>query len=160
MGKPHPLELRERVVAFVDEGHTHRAAAVHFRVSPRLANDMIILRRQTGSLVPKPQGHGGKVGKLRDQHEWVRQRLADNGDLTLDDLVVELVERGVRVHRSAVGKLLNRLGLSHKKICSPVKPTGLISRPNGTCGSTAGGHSSTGPYHDWSSLMRRRQTRN
>ena len=43
MGKPHPVELRERVVTFVDEGHSHRAAAVHFRVSPRFVNDMIIL---------------------------------------------------------------------------------------------------------------------
>ncbi|RYH05259.1 transposase, partial [Tropicimonas sp. IMCC6043] len=27
MGKPHPMELRERVVAFVEEGNTHRSAA-------------------------------------------------------------------------------------------------------------------------------------
>ena len=33
MGKPHPKELRQRVVAFVEEGHSHRAAAAHFRVS-------------------------------------------------------------------------------------------------------------------------------
>ena len=25
MGKPHPIELRERVVAFVEEGHSRRA---------------------------------------------------------------------------------------------------------------------------------------
>ncbi len=49
MGKPHPLALRERVVAFVEEGHTHRAAAAHFRVSPRFVNDMVILKRETGS---------------------------------------------------------------------------------------------------------------
>lgn len=115
MGKPHPIELRERVVSFVDGGHSHRAAAVHFRVSPRFVNDMIILRRQTGSLRPKPQGHGGKVGKLRDQHDWIRQRLAEDGELTLDALVLELAERGVKVHRSAIGNLLGRLGLSHKK---------------------------------------------
>lgn len=119
MGKPHPVELRERVVAFVDEGHTHRAAAAHFRVSPRFVNDMIILRRKTGSLAPKPQGHGGKVGKLRGQHDWIRRRLAADGELTLDELVVELADRGVKVHRSAVGRLLGRLGLSHKK-----KPAG------------------------------------
>ncbi|GAA5541498.1 Mobile element protein [Ochrobactrum soli] len=27
MGKPHPIELRERVVAFVNEGNSHREAA-------------------------------------------------------------------------------------------------------------------------------------
>jgi transposase len=56
MGKPHPIELRERVVAFVEAGHTHRAAADHFRVSPRFVNNMVILRRETGSLEAKKQG--------------------------------------------------------------------------------------------------------
>lgn len=27
MGKPHPIELRGRVVAFVEEGNSHREAA-------------------------------------------------------------------------------------------------------------------------------------
>ena len=95
------------------KGEVFRGA--HFRVSPRFVNDMIILRRETGSLEPKAQGHGGKVGKLRGHEDWVRHRLARNGDLTLDELVLELAERGVTVHRSAVGKLLHRLGFSHKK---------------------------------------------
>ena len=43
MSKPHPIELRERVVAFVDEGHGHRESARHFRVSPKFVNDMIKL---------------------------------------------------------------------------------------------------------------------
>ena len=41
MGKPHPIELRERVVAFVDEGHGHRETAGHFRVSPKFVNDTV-----------------------------------------------------------------------------------------------------------------------
>lgn len=114
MGKPHPLALRERVVAFVEEGHSHRAAAAHFRVSPRFVNDMVILKRETGSLGPKRQGNPG-VGKLSSQHKWLRSRVSENGDLTLDELTVELASRGVTVHRSAVGRLLRRLGLSHKK---------------------------------------------
>ena len=119
MGKPHPMELRERVVAFVEEGHTHRCAAAHFRVSPRFVNTMVILKRETGSLAAKRQGHGGVVGKLKDHGAWVRQRMAENGDLTLDALCLELAGRGVRVHRSSVSRLLHRLGLSHKK-----KPSG------------------------------------
>jgi len=114
MGKPHPIELRERVVAFVEAGHTHRAAADHFRVSPRFVNNMVILKRQTGSLEAKRQGHLAG-GKLQDQHAWVCQRIEEEGDLTLDELRVELEGRGVSVHRASVGKLLHRLGLSHKK---------------------------------------------
>jgi len=39
------MELRSRVVAFVEQGHGHREAAWHFRVSPRFVNDMVILKR-------------------------------------------------------------------------------------------------------------------
>ena len=116
MGKPHPLELRSRVVAFVDEGNTHREAARHFRTSPKFVNDMIKLRRETGGLDPKPQGNQGGCGKLRDLGGWVRARLAGKGDLTLDELRLELEQsQGVTVHRSSVGHWLHRLGLSHKK---------------------------------------------
>ncbi|MDG4898435.1 helix-turn-helix domain-containing protein [Mesorhizobium sp. WSM4976] len=114
MGKPLPLELRRRVVAYVDEGHGHREAARHFRVSPRFVNNLIRLRRQTGSLEARRQGHVGG-GKLEPHVEFVRSRLAETGELTLDELCVELEGRGVSVHRSNVGRLLNRLGLSHKK---------------------------------------------
>jgi len=64
MGKPLPMELRQRVVDFVGEGNTHRAAAAQFRVSIKFVNDMVLLKRRTGSLDPKPQGNGGGHGKL------------------------------------------------------------------------------------------------
>ena len=115
MGKPHPVELRQRVVDFVEEGHTHRASAAHFRVSVRFVNDMVILKRETGSLHPKRQGHGGTNSKLRAHEGWLRQRLEENGELTLDELVCELAGRGARVHRSSVGRFMGQLGLSHKK---------------------------------------------
>ena len=115
MGRPHPLELRERVVAFVDEGNSHREAARHFRVSPKFVNDMIKLRRATGGLEPKRQGNPGR-GKLSGLSGWVRALLAEKGDLTLDELRLELERvHDVKVHRSSVGGWLHRLGLSHKK---------------------------------------------
>lgn len=119
MGKPHPMALRERVVAFVEEGHSNREAARHFRVSPRFVNNMMILRRQTGSLQAKPQGRPEGGGKLADHHDWLRSRMTENGDLTLDELCLELAGRDITVHRASVGRLLGRLGLSHKK-----KPAG------------------------------------
>ena len=116
MGKPHPVELRARVVGFVDEGHSHRKAARHFRVSPKFVNDMIKLRRETGALAAKRQGNLGHAGKLRGLEAWVRGRLGDRGDLTLDELRLELEQvHDVTVHRSSVGGWLHRLGLSHKK---------------------------------------------
>ena len=115
MGRPHPFELRQRVVAFVQEGNGHRAAARHFRVSPKFANDMMKLWREVGSLEPKRQGNPGR-GKLSGLGGRVRGRLAEKGDLTLDELRLELARaHGVEVHRASVGRWLHRLDLSHKK---------------------------------------------
>jgi len=115
MGKPHPIELRERVVASVKAGHRHRATAARFDVSVKFVNDMVKLERETGSLEPKKQGNLGwsKVGAFDD---WVRARLAEKGDLTLAELARQMrEEHGVRVAVSTVGYWLHRLGLSHKK---------------------------------------------
>ena len=115
MGKPHPLALRERVVDFVEDGNTHRSSAAHFRVSIKFVNDMVKLKRETGRLDPKPQGRRGH-GKLADVAGWVREKMEARPATTLDELRAALErEHGIAVHRSSVGGLLHRLGLSHKK---------------------------------------------
>ena len=115
MGKPHPMELRERIVTFVEEGNTHRSTAAHFRVSIKFVNDMVKLKRETGSLVPKPQGNGG-WSKLGPYNDWARQRMSEQNDLTQEGLAqVLLAEHGLRVAVSSIGYWLHRLGLSHKK---------------------------------------------
>ena len=116
MGKPHPIELRERVIGFVDEGHGHREAARHFRVSPKFVNDLIKLRRETGAIAPRRQGHGGGHGKLVAVRSWIETRVAEKGEVTLDELVTELaVEHGVCIHRVSVWRFLRGLGLTHEK---------------------------------------------
>jgi transposase len=85
----HPIALRERVVAFVEEGHGHREAARHFRVSPRFVNDLVILNRETGSLTPRRQGHLGG-GELSTHHGFVSSGWHRLANLTLDELCVEL----------------------------------------------------------------------
>lgn len=130
MGKPHPMELRSRVFAFVSEGHSNREASRHFRVSPRFVNSLMLLKAQTGSLEARRQGHGVGKGKLAGHSDFVRERMAQNGDLTLDELCLELRDRGVVVHRSSIGRLLHRLGLSPKK--SPSTPVNNAGQTSGT----------------------------
>ncbi|WP_435659417.1 hypothetical protein [Leisingera caerulea] len=116
MGKPHPIELRSRVIAYVDEGHRHREAARHFRVSPKFVNDLVKLRRETGSLAPRRQGNGGGHGKLAGVTGWIETRVAAKGGITLDELTAELAEvHGIGVHRGTVWRVLRGLGLTHKK---------------------------------------------
>ena len=116
MAKAHPVELRERVVEHVEEGHSHRATASHFRVSVKFVNDMVILKRETGSLDRKPNpGRKGR-GKLEPYKNWLRERVEEKGDITLDQLARELSELfGVEVHRWSVCRVLHKMKLSHKK---------------------------------------------
>ena len=102
MGKPHPIELRERVVAFLTEGNSNRESAWHFRVSPRFVNDMMILHRSSGCLAAAKQGHL-PGSKLSAHSEWITKCVATRGEVILDELCVELAERGILVHSATVG---------------------------------------------------------
>ncbi len=136
MGKPLPMELRQRVVDFVGEGNTHRAAAAQFRVSIKFVNDMVLLKRSTGSLDPKPQGNGGGHGKLAGVASWIERRIREKRDLTLDELVVELRDgHGIEAHRVSVWQFLRDLGLTHKKTCAPPRRSGPRWRQSAASGS-------------------------
>ena len=116
MGRTLPMALRQRVVDFVEEGHTHRSAAAQFRVSIKFVNDMVLLKRRTGALEAKPQGNGGGHGKLAGVAGCIEGRINEQRDLTLDELVVDLREaHGVEAHRVSVWRRLRGLGLTHKK---------------------------------------------
>ena len=86
----------------------------------KFVNDMVILKRMTGALEPKPQGNGGGHGKLAGVAGWISGRIRDKRDLTLDELVVELREaQGVQAHRTSVWQVLRGLDLTHK-----IRPAG------------------------------------
>jgi len=96
-------------------GPSEMANARHFRVSPRFVNDMVILKRGSGGLFPKPQGNHA-AGKLARFNGWLPDRPGVKRCLTLDEIVGELATvHGVTAHRGSVGTWLHRLGLSHKK---------------------------------------------
>jgi transposase len=56
MPKPYSLDLRERFVRYVDEGHSRRAAAAHFRVLVSSVVNLVKAFLMRGSLAPKPSG--------------------------------------------------------------------------------------------------------
>ena len=97
-------------------GPSEMANAAQFRVSIKFVNDMVILKRETGSLEAKPQGNGGGHGKLAGVVGWIERRITAKRDLTLDELAAELCEGpGVEVHRVSVWRCLRGLDLTHKK---------------------------------------------
>jgi transposase len=93
MGKPHRVELRQRVVDHVAEGNTHRSTAVRFKVSVKFVNDMVKLKASTCGLAPKAQGNGGGHGKLSALKDWIARRIGEKRDLTAAALAAELRSR-------------------------------------------------------------------
>ena len=137
MGKPHPVELRQRVVDHVAEGNTHRSTAARFKVSVKFVNDMVKLKAATGGLAPKAQGNGGGRGKLSALTDWLARRLSEKRDLTAAALAAEImVTHGVAVRRGSVWSLLRDLGLTHKKkTCARSSRSAPRSRQRATSGS-------------------------
>ena len=66
MPKPYSLDLRERVVSSVEAGHSRRAAAAHFRVSPSFVINLMTAFRARGAVTPKALG-GWRHSKLDPQ---------------------------------------------------------------------------------------------
>jgi transposase len=64
MGHCYSLDLRVRVAAFVEAGHSCRAAAQHFGVSDSFAIKLVRRTRHSGSPAPDRQGRPPGRGKL------------------------------------------------------------------------------------------------
>ena len=84
------MELRSRVVSLIEEGHGQRAAARHLQLSPKFLNALMILKRENDGPVAQRQGRSGD-GKLAAFVDGMRDRLVTRDDLTLDQIVTELV---------------------------------------------------------------------
>ena len=115
MPKPYSLDLRERVVSFVEAGHSRRAAAAHFRVSPSFVINLMTAFRQRGAVAPKALG-GWRHSKLDPHRVFILRRVAEKDDLSMPELAGELqAARGVKGAPASLSRWLIRNGLSFKK---------------------------------------------
>jgi transposase len=111
--KPLSEDLRERIIAAVDhhEG-SRRAIARRFQVDVSCITRLLQLRRQTGSLQPRPHG-GGKQPMLdSDGLERLRSLVRERPDATLEDLRQHL---GLSGSIMVVWRGLQRLDITRKK---------------------------------------------
>jgi len=72
MPTPYSLDLRKRVVGFVEAAHSRHASAAHFGVSVSFVVKLMKNYQQTGSLAPKPSGgrRHSKLDPKRDGRVW------------------------------------------------------------------------------------------
>ena len=116
MTKPYSMDLRERVVAAVEqEGMSRHQAAARFGVAISSAIRWVARFRKTGSAAPSKMG-GYKPKTLRGEHAaWLIARCQEK-DFTISQLIEELWDiRGLKVDRRSVWEFLHSHGLSHKK---------------------------------------------
>jgi transposase len=90
MPKPYSLDLRERVVGFVEEGHSRHRAAAHFRVSVSFVVNLMKAFQTRGSLEPKSSG-GRRHAKLEPHRLFLLARVAEKADISMPELAAELV---------------------------------------------------------------------
>lgn len=117
MGKPYSMDLRQRVFDYISAGHSCRAAARVFGVSPSTAVRLAAGFRDKGSIAAKVQGRAaGTAGKLAPHAVFLGEIVAAEPDITLRELSGALVEtHGVTVDLSSIHRALVRAGLSYKK---------------------------------------------
>ena len=103
MTKAYSLDLRTRVVRFVEAGHSRHEAARHFAVSVAFVVKLVAAFRTTGSLAPKPEG-GWRYSKLDPHRDFLLRRVAETSDLTMPDLAAELAAFGTRVTPASISR--------------------------------------------------------
>lgn len=125
MGRAYSLDLRERVVAAVEAGQSCRAVAQTFTVSVASVVKWSQRHRTSGSPAPQPVG-GRKPYAVARERDWLLARLAQQPDLTLRALLLELRERGMVVSYYALWHFLQHEGITFKK-----KPARQRTRSSG-----------------------------
>jgi transposase len=113
MPKPYSEDLRERVIEAVESGASRREAAENFRLSPSSAVRWWRRWHDTGSAKAKPSG--GSKSQLEEHAEWLLRLVAEQPDLTLDEIVAAMRKRRIPGSRSAVWRFFARHNLTYKK---------------------------------------------
>jgi len=114
MTKAYSLDLRERVVRFVEAGHSRHAAARHFAVSVAFVVKLIAAFRRTGGFAPRPEG-GWRYSKLDPHRDFLLRRVVETSDITMPQLAAELAALGTRVAPASISRWFVRNGYRFKK---------------------------------------------
>jgi transposase len=113
MPKPCSLDLRERVLETVESGASRREAAERFEVSASSAIKWMQRWHETGSVAAKPSG--GSISPLEEHADFLLALIAEQPDLTLDEIVAAMRKRRIAGSRTAVWRFFKRHNISFKK---------------------------------------------
>ena len=113
MPKPYSLDLRERVVEAVVAGASRREVAEQYGLSPSAVVLWMQRWEATGSVEARPIG--GSISPLEDHVEFLLDLVAEQPDLTLDEIVAAMAKAGIAGSRTAVWRFYERHEVTFKK---------------------------------------------
>jgi transposase len=126
-----------RVLREVEAGASRREAAECVEVSASSAIKWMQRLNETGSIAAKPSG--GSISPLGVHADVLLALIAEQPDLTLDEIVAAMRKRRIAGSRSAVWRFFERHNISFKK-----KPAGGGARARGRGPGTAALDARTG----------------
>ncbi|EIM24473.1 IS630 family transposase [Microvirga lotononidis] len=114
MTKSYSLDLRQRVVRFVEAGHSFHEAARHFEVSVAFVVRLLAACRSTSNLAPQPEG-GWRYSKLDPHRDFLIRRVTETNDITMPQLAAEPLALSTRITPASIARWFIRQGYSVKK---------------------------------------------
>jgi len=115
MARTLSQDLRDRVVAAIDSGLSCRAAAARFGISASSAIRWRQLALEHGRALAKPRGGDRHSGRIEAHGSFIRELVAEQGDMTLVEIQARLIERGVSVGVGTLHRFFVRHGITRKK---------------------------------------------
>jgi transposase len=113
MPKPYAEEFRVRVIDEVVTGASRREAAEHYGISPSVVVIWAQRYEATGSVAAKPSG--GSTSPLEKHAQFLLKLIAEQPDMTLDEIVAAMRKRRIAGSRTAVWRFFKRRNISFKK---------------------------------------------
>ena len=113
MPKSYSVDLRKRVIEAVEAGASRREAAERFEVDPSSAVRWLQRWNETGRCEPKP--HGGSISPLEPYAKQILALVAEQPDLTLEEIVAKLRKQRIPTSHSSVSRFFQRHKITYKK---------------------------------------------
>ena len=115
MSKALSVDLRDRVIAAIEDGMSCRQAAARFGVSAASAIRWRSRVRRQGDVRPGPLGGDRRSGRVESHADLILGLVALQTDITLAELRAALAERGVAVGTSTLWRFFVRRRITLKK---------------------------------------------
>ena len=103
MPKPYSVDLRARVIEDVETGASRHEAAERYGISPSVVVIWVQRFEETSSVAAKPSG--GSISPLEQHPKFLLGLIANQPDLTLDEIVAAMRKRRIAGSRNAVWRM-------------------------------------------------------